>query len=285
MYHKAVLLKESVDALNIGEDKDGIYADATLGGGGHSREILGRLGAMGKLVVFDQDEDAIANAPADERVITIRSNFRFLENHILHLGVGKISGVIADLGVSSHQFDTPERGFSYRFDSELDMRMNKLSRLTAADIVNNYSQDELARVFRQYGELPNAAVVAKLICNARGISSTAELAQVLKKLYNPVSAKKFLSKVFQALRIEVNGEMRALQDLLTGCKMVLKSGGRLSVITYHSLEDRIVKNFLRDCKNEGSFIIVGKRPIEPSEDEMEQNPRSRSAKLRIAERV
>jgi 16S rRNA (cytosine1402-N4)-methyltransferase len=285
MYHKAVLLKESIDALNIGENRDGIYIDATLGGGGHSKEILNRLSKNGRLVVFDQDEDAIANAPADERVTTIRSNFRFLENHIIHLGVGKISGVIADLGVSSHQFDTADRGFSYRFDSELDMRMNKLSQLTAADVVNSYSLSELTRVFREYGELPNGAVIAKLLCNAREIKSTAELAEVLKRLYTPVSAKKFLSKVFQALRIEVNGEMKALEDLLIGSKMVLKSGGRLSIITYHSLEDRIVKNFLRECKEEGSFNLVSKKPIEPTLEEIKQNPRSRSAKLRIAERV
>lgn len=289
MYHKPVLLEQSVDALCIEEKKDGVFIDATLGGGGHTREILDRLGSKGSLLVFDQDEDAIENAPDDKRVIAVRSNFRFIENFVKYHKIEGVDGIIADLGVSSHQFDTAERGFSYRFDSQLDMRMNQEQKLSARELIAESSLDDLTRIFREYGELDNARKVATLICRQREsgepIITTSDLKRVLEKLYNQQTERKFLGKVFQALRIEVNKEMRALEDLLCGAKAVLKNGGRLSVITYHSLEDRIVKNFLRDSKAEGSFSLVNKKPILPTEEEMAANGRSRSAKLRVAERV
>ena len=287
MYHKSVLLAESVDALGIEGKRDGVFVDATFGGGGHSREILARLGEKGRLIVFDQDEDALANAAEDKRITKIRSNFRFLENYIRYLGVGAVDGVIADLGVSSHQFDTAERGFSYRFDAPLDMRMNTLAELDAAQVVNGYSQEALAKIFRDYGEVDGAGKVASAIVSARAgrkIETTGDLREALSRFFNAQSERKFLGKVFQALRIEVNREMRALEDLLEGCLNTLGSGGRLSVITYHSLEDRIVKNFLRDRKADGTFEIISRKPILPSEEEIEANPRSRSAKLRIGQR-
>ena len=289
MYHKPVLLEQSVDALCIEEKRDGVFIDATLGGGGHTREILDRLGSKGTLLVFDQDEDAIENAPDDKRVIAVRSNFRFIENFVKYHKIEGVDGIIADLGVSSHQFDTAERGFSYRFDSQLDMRMNQEQKLSARELIAESSLDDLTRIFREYGELDNARKVATLICRQREsgepIITTSDLKRVLEKLYNQQTERKFLGKVFQAIRIEVNKEMRALEDLLCGAKAVLKNGGRLSVITYHSLEDRIVKNFLRDSKAEGSFSLVNKKPILPTEEEMAANGRSRSAKLRVAERV
>lgn len=289
MYHKPVLLEQSVDALCIEEKRDGVFIDATLGGGGHTREILDRLGSKGTLLVFDQDAEAIENAPNDKRVIAVRSNFRFIENFVKYHKIEGVDGIIADLGVSSHQFDTAERGFSYRFDSQLDMRMNTEQKLSAREIVAESSLDDLTRIFREYGELENARKVATLICRQREtgepILTTSDLKRVLEKLYNPQTERKFLGKVFQALRIEVNQEMRALEDLLCGSKEVLRSGGRLSVITYHSLEDRIVKNFLRDGKAEGTFSLVNKKPILPTEEEMAANGRSRSAKLRVAERI
>lgn len=287
MYHKSVLLAESVDALGIEGKRDGVFVDATFGGGGHSREILARLGEKGRLIVFDQDEDALANAAEDKRITKIRSNFRFLENYIRYLGVGAVDGVIADLGVSSHQFDTAERGFSYRFDAPLDMRMNTLAELDAAQVVNSYSLEDLAKIFRDYGEVDGAGKVASAIVTARAgrkIETTGDLRDALSRFFNAQSERKFLGKVFQALRIEVNREMRALEDLLEGCLNTLGSGGRLSVITYHSLEDRIVKNFLRDRKADGTFEIISRKPILPSEEEIEANPRSRSAKLRIGQR-
>ena len=287
MYHKSVLLAESVDALGIEGKRDGVFVDATFGGGGHSREILSRLGEKGRLIVFDQDEDALANVAEDKRITKIRSNFRFLENYIRYLGVGAVDGVIADLGVSSHQFDTAERGFSYRFDSPLDMRMNRLAELDAAQVVNSYSLEALTKIFRDYGEVDGAGRVASAIVTARGnrkIETTGDLRDALSRFFNAQSERKFLGKVFQALRIEVNREMRALEDLLEGCLNTLSDKGRLSVITYHSLEDRIVKNFLRDRKADGTFEIISRKPILPSEEEIEANPRSRSAKLRIGER-
>ena len=287
MYHKSVLLGESVDALGIEGKRDGVFVDATFGGGGHSREILARLGQKGRLIVFDQDEDALANVPEDKRITKIRSNFRFLENYIRYLGVGAVDGVIADLGVSSHQFDTAERGFSYRFDSPLDMRMNTLADLDASQVVGSYSLEALTKIFRDYGEVDGAGKVASAIVSARGnktIETTGDLRDALSRFFNAQSERKFLGKVFQALRIEVNREMRALEDLLEGCLNTLGENGRLSVITYHSLEDRIVNNFLRDRKADGTFEILSRKPILPSEEEIEANPRSRSAKLRIGER-
>ena len=288
MYHKSVLLAESVDALGIEGKRDGVFVDATFGGGGHSREILARLGEKGRLIVFDQDEDALANAAEDKRITKIRSNFRFLENYIRYLGVGAVDGVIADLGVSSHQFDTAERGFSYRFDSPLDMRMNQLASLNAAEVVNTYTAEALAKVLRDYGEVDASQKVASAIVSARAkqkISTTQDLRDALQRFFSSQTERKFLGKVFQALRIEVNGEMRALEDLLEGCTQVLADAGRLSVITYHSLEDRIVKNFFRNGKADGTFEILTRKPILPSEEEIEDNGRSRSAKLRCAQRT
>lgn len=288
MYHRSVLLTESVDALGIEGRREGVYVDVTFGGGGHSREILARLGEKGRLIVFDQDEDALANVPEDKRITKIRSNFRFLENYIRYLGVGMVDGVIADLGVSSHQFDTAERGFSYRFDSPLDMRMNTLADLDAAQVVNTYPAEDLARVLRDYGEVDAAGKVASAIVSARAkqrISTTQDLRDALERFFNSQTERKFLGKVFQSLRIEVNGEMRALEDLLEGCTRVLSDKGRLSVITYHSLEDRIVKNFFRKGKDDGTFEILTRKPVLPSGEEIEGNGRSRSAKLRYGERT
>lgn len=289
MYHKPVLLNESVDALAIESRSNGVFADVTLGGGGHTREILKRLGPEGRLIVFDKDPDALANAPADERVIKVHGNFRFIENYVRYLGTGNLDGILADLGVSSHQFDTAERGFSFRFDAPLDMRMNTLSETTAADIVNDSGKEELTEILREYGEVENAAKVAEAICGARdtgkGLRTTGELCGALSKFYNQQTERKFLAKVFQALRIEVNGEMRALEDLMTGCRNTLTAGGRLSVITYHSLEDRMVKNFIRDCKAEGTMMPVNKKPVLPADEEISGNGRARSAKLRVAARI
>ena len=291
MYHKSVLLKESVDALNIEQRRDGIFVDVTFGGGGHSREILQRLGAKGRLIVFDQDKDALENVPDDGRVTPVRSNFRFLENNIRYLGIGRVDGIIADLGVSSHQFDTAERGFSYRFSSALDMRMNQASSTTAADVVSTYSKDSLAKMLSDFGEVEGAMKVASAICSYREkapgkrIETTTQLTEALEKFFNAQTERKFLGKVFQALRIEVNQEMRALEDMLEGSRQILADGGRLSVITYHSLEDRIVKNFFRDGKADGSFEILFKKPVLPSEEEIGANGRSRSAKLRLAARI
>ena len=287
MYHKSVLLTPSVDALGIEDRRNGVFVDATFGGGGHSREILARLGEGGRLIVFDQDEDALKNVPEDKRITKIRSNFRFLENYIRYLGVGAVDGVIADLGVSSHQFDTAERGFSYRFDAPLDMRMNAMVELSASQVIENYSVEALAKILGDYGEVEGAGRVASAIVSAREkrtIETTGDLKDALARFFTPQTERKFLGKVFQALRIEVNGEMRALEDLLQGCLHTLSDKGRLSVITYHSLEDRIVKNFLRSGKAAGNFEILAKKPILPSEEETVANPRSRSAKLRIGER-
>lgn len=305
MYHKAVLLNEAVDALNIcggagvrggGQTKEhedrsnGTYIDATLGGAGHTKKILEQLGPKGRLIVFDKDEDARANLPEDKRVTFIRNNFRFAQNYVelLSFVEGKrvtIDGVLADLGVSSHQFDTAERGFSYRYDTPLDMRMNRDAKTSAADIVNNSSKEELERVLADYGELSNARAIAGEIAKNQGnIKTTGDLCKALQKFYTQQSERKFLGKVFQALRIEVNGEMEALEDLLWGCKNILAKGGRAVFITYHSLEDRLVKNSFRDYCKEGEFSLVNKKPILPHRDEIEANARSRSAKLRIAEK-
>lgn len=287
-YHKPVMLSESVSALNINARKNGVYVDATLGGGGHTREILRQLGANGRLIAFDKDSDAIENAPKDKRIITIRNNFRFLENFIKYLGINKVDGIIADLGVSSHQFDTPDRGFSYRFEAPLDMRMNRLAKHTAAEIVNSYSSDDLCRIFKEYGEVENPQRAADAVCKARSshkILTTGDLRNALTRLFNERTEKKFLGKIFQSLRIEVNMEMRSLEDFLSGAMQVLNHGGRLSVITYHSLEDRAVKNFIRGEKEHGTFANITKKPVVPDDQEVGANGRSRSAKLRIAEKI
>lgn len=298
-YHVPVLLNESVSALNIEENPNGIFIDVTFGGGGHSREILSRLGPKGKLIAFDRDSDAIKNAPKDKRLTLIHNNFRFMRNFVRALGhCGKIDGILGDLGVSSHQFDTGERGFSFRFDAKLDMRMNTLGGKSAADIVNSYSQEELTRIFKIYGELDKPWKAAEFICKWREnspIESTGDLSKAVAKLYTSFNEHKFLAQLYQALRIEVNMEMRALEDFLNGTTACLKPQGRLSIITYHSLEDRMVKNFMKAGNTEGKegkdfygrslspFTLVNRKPILPPEEEIASNSRSRSAKLRIAE--
>ena len=298
-YHVPVLLDESVSALNIEENRNGIFIDATFGGGGHSREILSRLGPKGKLIAFDRDSDAIVNAPDDKRLILIHNNFRFVHNFVRALGyIGKIDGILADLGVSSHQFDTGERGFSFRFDAPLDMRMNQLGGKSAADVVNGYSAEELTRIFRIYGEVDKPWKAAEFICKAREnkpIETTGDLSKAVEKMYNSFTEHKFLAKLYQALRIEVNMEMRALEDFLQGTIPALRPQGRLSVITYHSLEDRMVKNFMKTGNPQGEnekdfygrslspFDLVNRKPILPTEEEIATNTRSRSAKLRVAQ--
>ena len=296
-YHVPVLLKESVDGLDI--KPSGIYVDVTFGGGGHSREILSRIGEDGHLYSFDQDEDAEKNILNDSRFTFVRSNFRYLRNWMRYYGVEYIDGLLADLGVSSHHFDDETRGFSFRFDAPLDMRMNKRSGMTAAEILNNYDEEQLADIFYIYGEIKNARKVASSIIKARGIKAietTGDLMQITESLFHREREKKETAKLFQALRIEVNHEMEALKEMLYGAQNVLREGGRLSVITYHSLEDRIVKNIMRAGNAEGKvsqdffgrtiapFRQISNKVIVPNEEEQQRNPRSRSAKLRIAER-
>ncbi len=297
-YHIPVLLKESVDGLEI--KPDGVYVDVTFGGGGHSREILSRLGAEGHLYSFDQDEDAEQNIVSDERFTFVRSNFRYLKNWMRYYGIEEIDGLLADLGVSSHHFDDESRGFSFRFDAPLDMRMNKRSGMTAADIVNNYSEEQLSDIFYIYGELKNARRIASAIVKARAgkrIETTSDLLQVLGINEDNGLWKKDAAKLFQALRIEVNHEMDALKEMLNGARDLICEGGRLSVITYHSLEDRLVKNMMKAGNVEGKvkqdffgrtespFRQIGGKVIVPDEEEQTRNPRSRSAKLRIGEKV
>ena len=300
-YHVPVLLKESVDGLEI--KPDGVYVDVTFGGGGHSREILSRLGAEGHLYSFDQDEDAEQNIVSDERFTFVRSNFRYLKNWMRYYGIEEIDGLLADLGVSSHHFDDETRGFSFRFDAPLDMRMNKRSGMTAADIVNTYGEEQLSDIFYIYGELKNARRIAAAIVKARAakrIETTSELIQVTmdngKLAIEDGKWKKDAAKLFQALRIDVNHEMDALKEMLNGARDLICEGGRLSVITYHSLEDRLVKNMMKAGNVEGKvkqdffgrtespFRQIGGKVIVPDEEEQARNPRSRSAKLRIAER-
>ena len=297
-YHVPVLLEESVGGLDI--KPDGIYVDVTFGGGGHSCEILRHLGPQGRLYGFDQDEDAERNIVDDERFTFVRSNFRYLRNWMRYYGVEQIDGLLADLGVSSHHFDDETRGFSFRFDAPLDMRMNKRSGMTAADILNDYNEEQLADIFYLYGELKNARRIAATIVKARvgkPIVTTNDLLQVLGVSDANGQWKKDAAKLFQALRIEVNHEMDALKEMLSAARDLLKAGGRLSVITYHSLEDRMVKNMMRAGNLEGKvvqdffgrtaspFRQIGGKVIVPSDEEQQQNPRSRSAKLRIAEKV
>ena len=296
-YHVSVLLKESVDGLDI--QPDGVYVDVTFGGGGHSREILRRLGPHGRLFGFDQDQDAEKNIVDDDRFTFVRSNFRYVRQWMRYYGVSQIDGLIADLGVSSHHFDDATRGFSFRFDSPLDMRMNRRAQLTAADVVNNYPEAQLADVLRLYGELKQARRIAATLVKARQLKpilTTGQLLQATEQLFAREREKKEVTKLFQALRIEVNREMEALREMLLGACHLLKPGGRLSVITYHSLEDRIVKNVMRagnaDGRVEQDFFgrvqsplrLVNNKVIVPDETELQANPRSRSAKLRIAER-
>lgn len=298
-YHIPVLLKESLEGLAV--DPAGVYVDVTFGGGGHSRAILERLGVNGQLYGFDQDADAERNIPDDPRFVFVRSNFRFLSNFARYHAIeGKVDGLLADLGVSSHHFDDEDRGFSFRFDGLLDMRMNYRAGKTAADVLNTYSDTRLADMFFFYGELKMSRKLASVVVRERQkkpFQKTEDLLEVLKPFTGKDKEKKFLAQVFQALRIEVNDEMRALRNLLEQTLSVLKPGGRLVVITYHSLEDRLVKNFLKTGNFEGKseqdffgnvyspYRLVNNKVIIPSEEEIERNPRSRSAKLRIAERV
>ena len=298
VYHIPVLLKESIDGLNI--RPDGTYADVTFGGGGHSREILNRLDEQGRLYGFDQDADAEQNIPHDDvRFTFVRSNFRYLWNFMRYHGVSQLDGVLADLGVSSHHFDTQQRGFSFRFDAPLDMRMNAREGLTAADVLNDYDEARLADIFRLYGELRDARRLAQTVVSARAthpFRTTADLVESTRPLFLRDKEKKEVTKLFQALRIEVNHEMEALREMLLAATELLRPGGRLVVLTYHSLEDRIVKNVMKAGNIEGRqqqdfygritspYRLVGK-VVTPSDDEQQLNPRSRSAKLRIAERI
>lgn len=297
-YHNPVLLKESIDALVL--NRDGFYADATFGGGGHSREILSRLSPKGRLMSFDRDEDALANAPDDPRFTLIHNNFRFIHNYVLLNAEDGLDGILADLGVSSHQFDTEERGFSFRYSAPLDMRMNVQGGKTAADVVNSYTQEELEKIFKLFGEVDNARRVAQLITAARSkapILTTDDLDASIAAALPSFAEHKYLAKVYQALRIEVNEEMRALEKFLSGAAASLKPGGILAVITYHSLEDRMVKNFIKTGniaaeENKDMFgrsiaplRAVNRKPILPSEEEIASNTRARSAKLRIAEKI
>ena len=315
-YHVPVLLKESVDGLHI--KPNGIYVDVTFGGGGHSREILSRLGPDGHLFSFDQDADAENNVfedsgdakdcsneqkgkrfVDDSRFTFIRSNFKFLKNWMQYYGIEQIDGLLGDLGVSSHHFDDESRGFSFRFDAPLDMRMNKRAGKTAADIVNEYDEEQLANLFYIYGELKNSRRIASTLTNARRqkpIATTSDFISAVEPLFKREREKKDMAKLFQALRIEVNHEMTTLKEMLMAATDVMKPGGRLSIITYHSLEDRIVKNIIKTGNIEGKveqdffghidspYKLINNKVIVPSEEEQSQNPRSRSAKLRIAER-
>jgi 16S rRNA (cytosine1402-N4)-methyltransferase len=296
-YHNPVLLQASVDGLNI--KSDGVYVDVTFGGGGHSKEILSRLGPNGKLFAFDQDEDALANALPDERFALINENFRFIKRFLRFYGVKSVDGILADLGVSSHQFDVPERGFSTRFDAELDMRMSQKNDLNAYRVVNEYDDANLKRVFLDYGELKNAPVLARKIIEAREyqpINTTDELKEVLAKYLPERVRNKILAQIYQAIRIEVNQEMDVLKEFLEQSLEILNPGGRLSVISYHSLEDRLVKRYIKNGMFEGEperdffgnfsvpFKTIGKL-IVPDSAEIKINNRARSAKLRIAEKV
>jgi 16S rRNA (cytosine1402-N4)-methyltransferase len=297
LYHVPALLNESIDGLKV--LPSGIYVDVTFGGGGHSREILNRLGENGRLLGFDQDEDAVANIIPDNRFTFVRSNFRYLKNFLRYHGINQVDGVIADLGVSSHHFDDSVRGFSFRFSGDLDMRMNRGASLNAADILNEYQEDKLADVFYKWGELKNARRIASSVVEYRAkkkIEKTDDLLEIVSPFTRRDKEKKILAQAFQALRIEVNGEMDALTEMLMQSLDVLKPGGRLSVISYHSLEDRLVKNFFRTGNFEGNlekdffgnpltpFEVINRKVVIPSDEEQKSNPRSRSAKLRIAEK-
>lgn len=297
MYHIPVLLNESVDGLNIKEE--GVYVDVTYGGGGHAAEILKRF-ENGSLIAFDQDEEAIANQLGDERLVLINQNFRFMKNFLKLYKVVPVKGILADLGISSHQIDEPERGFSVRYDADLDLRMDKKKELSGKKLVNEYTVRQLKEIFSSYGDLRNAFQIAKFIDTARQekeIHTTNELKAAIERLAPRGLENRFFARVFQAIRIEVNDELGALKEFLKQSVEVLDSGGRLVVISYHSLEDRLVKNFVKSGNFEGeiekdffgnplvSFKLINRKPIVPSDQEIEQNPRARSAKLRIVEKI
>ena len=297
-YHIPVMLNECMEGLAI--KPDGVYVDVTFGGGGHSREILSRLGKKRTLYGFDQDADAENNIPEDDRFVFVRSNFRYLSNFMRFHGETEIDGLLADLGVSSHHFDDKDRGFSFRFQGMLDMRMNTRAGKTAADILNTYTEEALSTLFYLYGELKNSRKLASVIVKAREtkpLETTDEFLALITPFFGKKKKKKMLAQVFQALRIEVNDEMRALREMLQQAMRLLKPGGRLVVMTYHSLEDRLVKNFFKSGNFEGTisqdffgniqspFRLINNKVITPSSEEVEVNPRSRSAKLRIAEKL
>jgi len=297
-YHVPVLLKEVIDGLKI--IPSGIYVDCTFGGGGHSKKILEQLNADGKLVVFDQDEDAQKNVPDDKRIIFVPYNFRHLQRFLRFHKISKVNGILADLGVSSHQFNEAERGFSTRFNAALDMRMNQNEKITAADIVKIYSEEKLHQIFEQYGEVTNSKTLAKTIVELRKTQSLNTINEFKNAVYPIVKGnpEKYFAQVFQALRIEVNDELNVLKEMLLQTVNVLEEGGRIAVITFHSLEDRIVKNFFKNGNFEEEqsrdvfgnttkreLKIITKKPILASEEELKRNPRSRSAKLRIAEKI
>ena len=297
-YHIPVLLKETIEALNI--HSDGIYVDCTFGGGGHSKAILEKLDDSGKLIAFDQDEDARRNIPKDPRIIFVPHNFRHLQRFLKLHNINAVDGILADLGVSSHQFDEAERGFSTRYDAPLDMRMDQRQSLTAADVITNYSEQQLHKMFEQYGEVTNAKTLAKTIVDLRGAQSLKSIDAFKQALRGVVKGNpnRYFAQVFQALRIEVNDELGALKEMLQQIPPLLKPGCRAAIITFHSLEDRLVKNFFRrgtfQETEENPFTmqekvnelkVITKKPIEASEEEMKQNPRARSAKLRVVEKV
>lgn len=298
-YHEPVLLAESVEGLNI--SPDGIYADVTFGGGGHSKSILKNLGKKGKLIAFDQDAEASVNVVDNAKLILVNHNFRYLKKFLRYYEALPIDGLLADLGVSSHQFDQAERGFSIRFDASLDMRMNKEQKLSALNVLQTYSAEQLQSIFSLYGEVHNAKTAAARIAEKRkekAIATVGELKNVLEACTPKANENQYLAKIFQALRIEVNDELGALKEMLQQCTEVIRPGGRLVVISYHSLEDRLVKNFIQagnfegesssdiyGNKEESVFRAVNKKPITASDEEIKRNPRARSAKLRIAERI
>lgn len=297
-YHNPVLLKECIEGLNI--KADGVYVDVTFGGGGHSRKILEHLGEKGKLIAFDQDKEAQLNLPDDKRVIFVNQNFMYLQNFLRMHGITKVDGILADLGVSSHQFDTGERGFSIRYEGALDMRMNQQAELTAAKVVNEYEGYLLSKIFRLYGEIENFRKLSDLIVSARAlgpIETTLQLKELITTIAPKHAEHKYFARVFQALRIEVNKELEVLEEFLKQTLTVLNPGGRLVVISYHSLEDRLVKNYIKTGNIEGKiekdffgkitkhFEQVNKKLIVPDEKEIEENNRARSAKLRIAEKI
>ncbi|MEO5907822.1 MAG: 16S rRNA (cytosine(1402)-N(4))-methyltransferase RsmH [Ginsengibacter sp.] len=297
-YHVPVLLKEVIDGLKI--NPSGIYVDCTFGGGGHSKKILEKLNAAGKLIVFDQDEDARKNVPADERVIFEPHNFRQLKRFLRFHKITKVNGILADLGVSSHQFNEAERGFSTRFDAALDMRMNQNEKITAADIIKRFSEEKLHKIFEKYGEVTNSKTLAKTIIEIRRTQSLNTINEFKNAVYPIVKGnpEKYFAQVFQALRIEVNDELNVLKEMLLQSAEVLEEGGRIAIITFHSLEDRIVKDFFKNGnfeeeqvqdlfgnKTKSELKIITKKPIVPSAAELKENPRSRSSKLRIAEKI
>jgi 16S rRNA (cytosine1402-N4)-methyltransferase len=298
MYHQPVLLQQCIEGLNI--KPDGIYVDVTFGGGGHSKEILRQLGEKGKLFAFDQDADAAKNVPDDKRLTFIPQNFMFMRNFLKMHGVIEVDGILADLGVSSHQFDVAERGFSIRFDAHLDMRMNQLAELTAAKVLNEYDEKKLYRIFREYGDVENTGKLVKTIVEKRGeklFDTINEFKQAISSCIPKHAESKYLAKVFQALRIEVNNEEDVLKNFLAQSQDLLKEGGRLVVMSYHSLEDRLVKNFIKTGNMEGTvnkdffgnihrpFELITRKPVVPHQAEIESNSRARSAKLRIAEKA